>query len=100
MYIINIVIKPDALKDLDEIERYIKRDSKFYAEKTIIEINDKIENLKYFPYLGRYVPEFNSKNYRELIYKSYRIIYLFDSNNIYIVRVMHHSRNISQLKPK
>ena len=95
---INIVLKRKASKDLDEISRYIARDSEFYANKTIKDIYSKIDNLKYFPYLGRYVPEFNSKNYRELIYKSYRILYSFDSQNIYILRVMHHSRNISQLK--
>lgn len=95
---INIVIERKASKDLDEIRRYIERDSQFYANKTITEIFKKIDNLKYFPYMGRYVPEYNSKKVRELIYKSYRIIYNFDSQNIYILRVMHHSRNISQLK--
>lgn len=81
-----------------EIKEYIKRDSNFYANKTIAEIYAKIEKLKYFPCLGRYVPEFNSKILRELIYKSYRIIYIFNSNNIYILRVIHHSRNILQQK--
>lgn len=91
---INIVIERKASKDLDEIRRYIERDSQYYANKTIADIYSKIDNLKYFPYLGRYVPKFNSKNYRELIYKSYRILYRFNSQNIYILRVMHHSRNI------
>lgn len=53
-----------------------------------------------FPSMGRYVPEFNSKEIRELIYKSYRILYTFNSKNIYILRVIHHSRNISKLETK
>ena len=47
---------------------------KTLAYKTITEINGKIEKLKYFLYLGRYVLEYNSKIFRELISKSYRII--------------------------
>lgn len=83
---------------MDEIKKYIKKDSEYYANKTIADIYKKIENLKLFPSMGRYIPEFNSKEIRELIYKSYRIIYKFDSKNIYILRVYHHARDISIIK--
>ncbi len=95
---INIVVRKKASRDLDEIKKYISRDSKFYANKTIADIYSKIDNLIYFPYMGRCVPEFNSKMIRELIYKSYRILYMVDSQCVYILRVYHHSRNISNLK--
>lgn len=65
-----------------EIKNYIERDSVYYANKTIADILRRIENLKLFPSMGRYVPEFNSKEMRELIYKSYRILYTFNSKNI------------------
>lgn len=48
--------------------------------------------------MGRYVPEFNSKTIREIIYKSYRIIYYIDSKNIYILKILHHSQNIIKFK--
>lgn len=83
-----------------EIKNYIERDSVYYANKTIADILRRIENLKLFPSMGRYVPEFNSKEMRELIYKSYRILYTFNSKNIYILRVIHHSRKISKLETK
>lgn len=89
-----------ALKDLAEIKNYIERDSVYYANKTIADILRRTENLKLFPSMGRYVPEFNSKEMRELIYKSYRILYTFNSKNIYILRVIHHSRKISKLETK
>lgn len=83
-----------------EIKNYIERDSVYYANKTIADILRRIENLKLFPSMGRYVPEFNSKEMRELIYKSYRILYTFNSKNIYILRVIHHSSKISKLETK
>ncbi len=83
-----------------EIKNYIERDSVYYANKTIADILRRIENLKLFSSMGRYVPEFNSKEMRELIYKSYRILYTFNSKNIYILRVIHHSRKISKLETK
>lgn len=83
-----------------EIKNYIERDSVYYANKTIADILRRTENLKLFPSMGRYVPEVNSKEMRELIYKSYRILYTFNSKNIYILRVIHHSRKISKLETK
>lgn len=83
-----------------EIKNYIERDSVYYANKTIADILRRSENLKLFSSMGRYVPEFNSKEMRELIYKSYRILYTFNSKNIYILRVIHHSRKISKLETK
>lgn len=86
------------LEDLTEIKEYIQKDSAYYANKTIADIYERVENLKLFPSMGRYVPEFNSKEIRELIYKSYRILYTFNSKNVYILRVIHHSRNISKFE--
>ena len=68
----------------------------YYAIKTTKQI------IKSFPYVGRKVQTYNSENIRELIYKSYKIIYEIDSKNIYIHRIFHSSRlfNNSILKIK
>ena len=42
--------------------------------------------------MGRKIPEFDNTNFRELIYKSYRILYKVNSN-IYVLNVFHHSRD-------
>ncbi len=90
---VNIKLKIDAKEDLKQINEYISKDSIYYANKTIEEIINKIEYLSMFPYMGRKIPEFNNVNYRELIYKSYRIFYKIDSN-VYILKIFHHSRDI------
>ena len=91
-----IIIKQAAKEDLQQIKEYISKDSIFYANKTINEIYKRRYNLLLFPEMGRVIDENN--NTRQIIYKSYKILYRFDSNNIYIVHIIHHSRNISYLK--
>ena len=94
---VNIKIELDAKEDLKQIRDYISKDSIYYADKTVNEIINKTEYLLRFPYMGRKIPEFNDVNFRELIYKSYRIFYKVNSN-IDILKVFHHSRNILNSK--
>ena len=89
---VNINIEIEAKADLKQIQEYISKDSIYYANKTINEIINKTEYLLMFPYMGRKIPEFDNTNFRELIYKSYRILYKVNSN-IYILNVFHHSRD-------
>ena len=88
-----IILKQDAEEDLESIKNYISKDSIYYANKTVNEIINKTEYLLTFPYMGRKIPEYNNTNFRELIYKSYRILYKANSN-IYILNIFHHSRDI------
>lgn len=95
--ILNLEIKINAQKDLKCIREYIAMDSEFYADKTIFEIKERISNLLYFPELGKQM-EINHTIVRQIIYKSYRIFYQVNSNNIYILSIFHHSRDISNLR--
>ena len=83
-----------AKADLIQIYNYIYIDSVYYAVKTSSEIVKSTDNLKTFPYMGRKVPEYNLIQLRELIYKSYRIIYEVKSNTIIIHRIWHSARNL------
>lgn len=80
--------------DIFQISDYIMKDSIFYASKTVNEIHTKVQDLTFFPFMGRMVPEINQYYIRELIYKSYRIIYQIFHNKIYIIRIIHSSRNL------
>ena len=82
-----------AQEDLDCVYEYIARDSIYYANKTVNEIINKTEYLLIFLYMGRKIPEYNNFNLREIIYKSYRILYRVNSN-IDILNIFHHSRDI------
>ena len=97
MYLKKLSWNNDAKNDLMQIYNYINENSNYYSLKTINNILNLIDSLKYSPYMGRKVPEYNENDKRELIYKSYRIIYKIESNKIVIHRIWHCSR---QLTPK
>ena len=83
-----------ADNNLSQIYNYIYNDSIYYAVKTINKMIELTDNLENFSYMGRKVPEYDKNNIRELIYKSYRIIYEIQFNNILIRRIWHSSRNL------
>ena len=82
--------------DLIQIYSYIYQDSIYYSVKTINDIVDLANNLKFLPYMGRKVPEFDDENRRELVYKSYRIMYIIESNIILICRILHSKRKVTK----
>ena len=84
-----------AKADLREIYAFIKKDSKFYAQKVASEIIAKSEALESFPNMGRVVEELNDPNLREIIVYSYRLIYQISKESIEIVTLVHSRRNYS-----
>ncbi len=91
-----IVTKKLAQQELLQIKWYIEQDSEFYANKTVNEINKRIDKLLLFPEMGKVIDK--EDNIRQIIYKSYKILYRFNSQKIYILHIIHHSRDISSLK--
>ena len=64
--------------------------------KTVDEIVKRTDNLNFSPYMGRKVPEYDLNELRELIYKSYRIIYEVEGNRVFIRRIWHSARLLPQ----
>ena len=82
--------------DILHIYDYIFLDSEYYANKTVIKIIESINILNLFPRAGRKIHEYSNEEYRELIYKSYRIIYKVEQNKIIIQRIWHSARLLSK----
>lgn len=55
-----------------------------------------IEKLTDFPLAGRIVPEYNNPVLRELIYQNYRIVYKIGIKEVFVVLVIHGSRELPQ----
>ena len=70
---------PQAGEDLGAIFAYIAQDSEHYAWLTVRSVIEATGRLREFPKLGRIVPELNRPDVRELIWRSYRIVYQFVS---------------------
>ena len=87
--------------DLQELKNYIGQDSPYYARRFITRIISSVENLADYPDIGREVPEAEEReDVRELIFQGYRIIYLRQPNRIYIMTVIHGSRDLSGIDNK
>ena len=97
-----IIISEEAHKDLEDIFKYIAKDSLKYAKITIDNIYNRIYNLSEFPYIGSYVRYTNNKMCREIIYKSYKIIYTIstEKREINVHFIIHKSRNFKSIFSK
>ena len=88
--------------DIGDLKAYIAKDSPYYAKRFIERIIASVEKLADFPKIGRPVPEAEGRDdVRELIYRGYRIIYLARTNGIFIVTIIHGSRDLAgkEVKP-
>jgi toxin ParE1/3/4 len=84
-----IVWSPLAVDRASEIAEYIAQDKPSSAENWINRVFSKVEELKSFPEIGRIVPEIRNKQFRELIYSNYRIIYRIEKKQISILTIRH-----------
>lgn len=83
-----------AVQHLSAIYTYIAQNSPRYAERVIDRLTRRSEQIAKFPLSGRTVPEFETKQIREVIEGSYRIIYYIKSDQIDILAVIHGSQQI------
>ena len=82
-----VIWSKESLQQLIEIEKYISRDSPERAVQFINRLIDRAEKIKDYPYKGRVVPEFSLNEIREVLEKSYRIVYRISEDQIEILTV-------------
>lgn len=97
-----IIIAPSAQSDLEDIVRYITQHNPEAAIRMGYELIYRAERLTQFPEIGRSVPEFRNPDLREIICRSYRIIYRLkrDKQCIQIVRFWHGARGFPHIPAK
>ena len=90
-----------ALADIRALKAYIAKDSPYYARRFIDRVMASVEQLEKLPKMGRPVPEAGRDDVRELIVQGYRIIYLTQPDHVFIVTLIHGSRNLAgeEVKP-
>ncbi len=81
-----------AIEQIDSIYSYIEQSSNEYALQTVDRITQTTQRIGMFPQSGRKVPEMQDDNIREIFSGSYRIIYLIEADQIYILSVIHGAR--------
>lgn len=89
-----VALSPSARRDLREIVRYISFDSPERAVAFGQFLVSNVKRLAEFPELGRCVPELADPSYREIVVRSYRVIYQLDHADcrIDVIRFWHGAR--------
>ncbi|MDP8240878.1 MAG: type II toxin-antitoxin system RelE/ParE family toxin [Candidatus Hatepunaea meridiana] len=90
-----IIWTSTAIVDVNEISRFISRDSEYYAKRTVDRIHEVAQSLTEFPFSSRVVPEYGRDDIREVFVYDYRLMYRVTEQSIYIVAVIHVARDIS-----
>jgi len=84
-----------ARGDLEDLVRYISRDSAFYAQRFGEKVVLATRRLRDFPESGRMIPEADDQTLREIIVQGYRVMYRLEAGRVLILAVMHGSRDLS-----
>ncbi|WP_457668020.1 type II toxin-antitoxin system RelE/ParE family toxin [Thiolapillus sp.] len=96
-----ILLTEDALQDISELDAYIaNHDGLEKADYVLSEIETVILKLVGFPERGNYPPELSSlgiKEYREIFFKPYRIIYRVLGKQLYIYLIVDGQRDMQAL---
>ncbi len=86
-----------ATRDMRDIEEFIARDSSLYAVAFVNRLVEVTRELAQFPRMGRVVPEFKREQLREVIYRTYRIVYVLTDEEVVILRVVHSARDLRRV---
>ena len=85
-----------AWDDLAAIAEYIARDSEYYAAAFVQEMQEAAASLAQFAERGQIVPEFDDPSIRELLVKSYRLVYKVSEKRVVILTLIHGARRIGR----
>lgn len=86
-----------AWTDLEKVADFISKDSLRYTASFVHEFKRASRSLRSFAERGRVVPEFNQPDVRELFVGNYRLIYQVAADIVYILAVVHGSRDLRLL---
>ena len=99
-----VLLTGDALRDLEELDKYIAiHDGPAKANHLLNRIESVILKLAEFPERGNHPPELSSlgiKEYREVFFKPYRIIYRVVEKKVYVYLVVDGHRDMQALLSK
>ena len=95
-----VVLSPSARADLRDIVRYISFDAPDRALEFGLFLVSRTRLLAHSPQLGRIVPEFEDPFIREIVVRSYRVVYRLDDSRclVEVIRFWHAARGTPEIK--
>jgi toxin ParE1/3/4 len=96
-----VLLTNDAARDLDELYDYIAlHDASRKADTVLGQIEKAFSKLSEFPERGAYPKELLAigiREYREIFFKPYRIIYRVMDKNVYVLLIVDGRRDMQSL---
>jgi toxin ParE1/3/4 len=96
-----VLLTEDANRDLEDIYRYVvEHDTPGKAENLLNRIADTVESLSTYPDRGSYPKELSAlgiREYRQLFFKPYRIIYRVIKRRVYVYLIADGRRDFQTL---
>jgi toxin ParE1/3/4 len=97
----SVLLTEDAARDFEELYDYIARhDSPRKADYVLDQIEKAFSTLSEFPERGVYPKELlklGIREYREIFFKPYRIIYRVMDKNVYVLLIVDGRRDMHSL---
>jgi len=97
--VITLFWTPQARDDLAAIHAYVSQSSVPFADLTVRELIKSVRRLADFPESGRVAPEPRRADVREVIWRSYRLVYrhLPDRREVHVLTVFRSERPFPSL---
>jgi toxin ParE1/3/4 len=96
-----VLLTNDATRDLNELYDYLAvHDAPQKAEYVLVQLEKAFSRLSEFPERGAYPKELLAlgiREYREIFFKPYRIIYRVMDKNVYVLLIVDGRRDMQSL---
>jgi plasmid stabilization system protein ParE len=91
---VRVEFSDEAKRDLEAIAAFIARDSPLAAERWVDRLADRALKLAVAPHAGRVVPEFKDPLVRQVLVRTYRIIYRVEPHRVLVLTVVEGHRRL------
>ncbi len=89
-----------ALEDVTALRKWLGRDSKSLSDSVVETIFDAIETVVPFPRIGRVVSEVGDDTVRELLFRTFRIVYKATADGIVVLAILYGGRPSDRREPR
>jgi plasmid stabilization system protein ParE len=94
----DVIWTRQSVIQLNKYADYIAQDNVLAAEKWVLSLLGKTDQLSELPKNGRIVPEYNDSNLSEIIEGDYRLIYRIEDEKVYVQSVRHTRQDLRKKK--
>jgi toxin ParE1/3/4 len=93
-----VIWTKQSVAHLNRYADYIAEDNVLAAEKWVLSLLAKTDQLKELPESGRVVPEYKDPNLREIIEGDYRLIYRIKAEKVFVQAIRHTRQDLRKKK--